>query len=83
MDSEQLLGIRLTGDDGVGHDSGDGEVRGRGNKLGESPGLEAELLHGSGGAWARQSVVPTAAQGLCVAKRDAARRIRVWGGDVG
>ena len=68
-DGEQLLGIRLTGDDGVGHDSGDGEVQGRGNKLGESPGLEAELLRGSGGAWARRRVVPVAAQSPSATER--------------
>ena len=68
-DGEQLLGIGLTGGDDVGHDSGDGEIQGRGNKLGEPPGLEAELFRGSGGAWARRSVVPVAAQ-----SRDAAEQ---------
>ena len=64
-----MLGIGLTGGDDVGHDSGDGEIQGRGNKLGETPGLEAELLRGSGGAWARRSVVPAAAQSPSVAER--------------
>ena len=42
-----------------------GEDRGRGQRLGKLPGLEAELLCGSGGAGVRRSGVATAAQRLC------------------
>ena len=42
---------------------------GREGELGESPGTRAELVHGSGGAWALRSVVPAAAQGSSAAER--------------
>ena len=45
--------------------SGAGEDRGRGQRLGKLPGLEAELLCGSGGAGVRRSGVVAAAQRLC------------------
>jgi len=41
---------------------GDGKVWGRGSKLGEPPGLEAELLRGSGGVGVWWSGVSTGAQ---------------------
>ena len=42
-DGEQLLGNRLTGDDGVGRDSGDGVADLAEQKLGEVVGAWAEL----------------------------------------
>ena len=42
-DGEQLLGNRLTGDDGVGRDSGDGIADHAEQKLGEVLGAWAEL----------------------------------------
>ena len=46
-DGEQLLGIRLTGDDGVGRDSGDGVADLAEQKLGEVLGAWAELARRS------------------------------------
>ena len=46
-DGEQLLGNRLTGDDGVGRDSGDGVADLAEQKLGEVLGAWAELARRS------------------------------------
>ena len=46
-DGEQLLGNRLTSDDGVGHDSSDGVAELTKQKLGEVLGAGAELVRRS------------------------------------
>ena len=66
-----MLGNRLTGDDGVGHDSGDGVAELAKKKLGEVLGTGAELVQRSWRTVLRRGGETTAAQG---ALRGGARR---------
>ena len=50
---------------------------GREGELGESPGTRAELVHGSGGAWALRSVVATRSRGAAQGGAAQARQARL------
>ena len=62
---------------------GVGATRSGAKELEDDPEVEAEPVRSLDGAQVRRGGGNPAAQRLCVEEQDVARRIRVWGGDVG